>query len=650
MRPQTKDVSITSNIQGETIKMGIDTSSLVHIMDVLSNLYKDPELAVIRELSTNALDATIEAGSTKPIEVTLPNRLANTFVVKDYGVGMSLEDIRNVYSKYGNSTRRESDDFVGSLGLGSKSPFTLTSQFTVTSVKNGRKIMVSVSRDSTGVGSMQVVSDEPTASANGTTIVVPYSGYHGDMKEKALNFYKYWDTGTVILDGKPNVSSKDNVWLKFNDHIYLSSPDRYNSRQSCIVMGNVPYPVEINGEDGIVYFAPMGAVDFAPSREALYMSPRTIAYIDQVKSEVRGAYQKAMNEHLSSATSHAEAITKFSASEFRNKTKCIYNGVSFDDHTREMASFAFSASSRYNGSNEEVHSIYGYYAHSGTPVIITDYKNEHFTSDQRRKIRLYFASIDKDYETHFLVKDDVQSVWLDSVDRHSWLKIKKFKVTPLTPKTPKVKKVAAVDMFRDPVTGKDEAYDSTKTLLFGTANAYTLTRDFARNSEFLANTQYKCAHNGPNFLKKYPNAVRYTEYLKTQADNYIDNATDDLINMYRASRVNNDDMFVPYIAGVIDPKIAAYSKNLNIKRTAAENKAIDTMGTAVSLSNRPRVATIIKYGYNDGPLRRYLAAYYPLIDSLHLYSIKNPLDVAAYINDRYNSTIKNITTTTIKGI
>ena len=39
--------------------MSIDQSALSHIMNVLTDLYADPELAVIREYSSNALDSHI---------------------------------------------------------------------------------------------------------------------------------------------------------------------------------------------------------------------------------------------------------------------------------------------------------------------------------------------------------------------------------------------------------------------------------------------------------------------------------------------------------------------------------------------------------------------------------------------------------------
>src|SRR5262245_34262870 len=113
MKPTERVLDVDSTLAGENVRMGIDTSALQHIISVLTDLYSDPELAVIREYSTNALDAHRDAGNPLPIEVTLPTPLAPLFKVRDYGDGLDAEDIRNIYSRYGTSTKRDSNDVVG---------------------------------------------------------------------------------------------------------------------------------------------------------------------------------------------------------------------------------------------------------------------------------------------------------------------------------------------------------------------------------------------------------------------------------------------------------------------------------------------------------------------------------------------------------
>ena len=121
-----------------TNQFSIQTSSkMFHILS--NSLYSDKVMAVIRELSTNALDAHISAGNKNPFKVTLPTSANPLFMVRDYGTGLSQADMESLYTTYGASNKNNSNDFVGCLGLGSKSPFAYSKSFTTTSYFNGKK-------------------------------------------------------------------------------------------------------------------------------------------------------------------------------------------------------------------------------------------------------------------------------------------------------------------------------------------------------------------------------------------------------------------------------------------------------------------------------------------------------------------------------
>ena len=131
MKIDIKEADVESNITfGEAIEMGISQDGIQHLMSTLTNLYNDPQLAVIREYYTNGLDSHVEAGQTKPVDVYLPTRDNPMYVVRDYGIGMSVDDIKTIYSKYGASTKRGTNTQVGAYGLGCKSALTDAEQFT----------------------------------------------------------------------------------------------------------------------------------------------------------------------------------------------------------------------------------------------------------------------------------------------------------------------------------------------------------------------------------------------------------------------------------------------------------------------------------------------------------------------------------------
>jgi hypothetical protein len=90
------EFEVDSGFTGEKTRLYVSSSALVHIMDVLTNLYEDSLAAVIREYPINALDSHIEAGNTNPIKITTPNVLSPLFVVEDEGIGLSVDELRDV--------------------------------------------------------------------------------------------------------------------------------------------------------------------------------------------------------------------------------------------------------------------------------------------------------------------------------------------------------------------------------------------------------------------------------------------------------------------------------------------------------------------------------------------------------------------------
>jgi hypothetical protein len=311
MRTIERNIAVSGNMEGEQVAMTIDAASLKHLMTVLSKLYSDPELAVVREYATNAWDSHVEAGISIPIEVTTPGPLAPFYTIRDYGVGMDAETIRNVYSKYGASTKRESNDFNGQLGLGSKSAFAYTSQFTVVGVKNGIRTEVLVSRASDGAATMTIVDEEPTDEANGVKIQVPVQRHNG-FAHKAAQFFAHWKPGTVLLDGR-DPSNPPASAITLNDRISLfKTGDAYSQGQDIVLMGNVAYPhnLGLGLPRGFAAYVEVGIgeVEMTPSREALEDSPHTRKAVEAIQVEVTREIERAIQAAVDKAGSHREAL------------------------------------------------------------------------------------------------------------------------------------------------------------------------------------------------------------------------------------------------------------------------------------------------------------------------------------------------------
>ncbi len=300
MKPNASQLTHHVENVDETMRMTIDQDSIAHLMQILTDLYSDPILAVIREYSTNALDSHIEAGNTAPIEVTLPTQMAPELVIKDQGLGLNVDDMRDVYSMYGRSTKRSSDMVTGMLGLGCKSGLTYSLSFTVTGIKDGLKTIATVTKDSDGVGAIKILDTVTTDEPNGVTVKIPVKVHDvRRFEDTALELFKYWKDGTVTVVGHELEFPDNALWLD-PDVAVFSRPYQQDSK---IVMGGVAYPFE-SGVQGlsIVAWVPMGAVNFTPSREALHFTSRTDACLEDIRQFAKERLTKSIEDAIKAAS------------------------------------------------------------------------------------------------------------------------------------------------------------------------------------------------------------------------------------------------------------------------------------------------------------------------------------------------------------
>jgi sensor histidine kinase regulating citrate/malate metabolism len=102
-----------------TIGMSLDLDSAQVLMQMLSkNLYSDAIGSTVRECASNALDSHRRAGKgNHPIIVSFKSTNNNyEFSVEDFGIGLDADDVENIISKYGKSTKRNSTTELGMMG------------------------------------------------------------------------------------------------------------------------------------------------------------------------------------------------------------------------------------------------------------------------------------------------------------------------------------------------------------------------------------------------------------------------------------------------------------------------------------------------------------------------------------------------------
>jgi hypothetical protein len=344
MKPDAKVRQYRSDVVGDRVRMGIAEGAEAHIVSILTEMYADTELACIREYSTNAYDSHTEAGQTRPIEVTLPTPYLPVLTIRDYGVGLDEEGIRELYSQYGASSKRSDNSAQGMLGIGCKSALAYTDQFTVVGFKSGVKTQVLISRDEDGAASQTIVSVEYGEYENGVEVTIPCKA-DNTVASKAHEFYKFWPEGSVvILKGNDPPYEPRKVGTEFDiddgytedgeniQHIWLDDRTLLTNEvdEDLVVMGYVAYPL-VDGMDPLfdkpaaastynprigrweykqfsaVCFVDIGEVNFAPSRESLMTTKRTKDRVAELRKHVAAKFDASIRAQIAGANTAKEA-------------------------------------------------------------------------------------------------------------------------------------------------------------------------------------------------------------------------------------------------------------------------------------------------------------------------------------------------------
>lgn len=188
----------------ETSKAKISNVSKIFRM-LISGLYADKNQSITREIWSNALDAQVSAGrGDRPFEVTFPSVFDPTFRVRDFGISMSHYQVMNEYPDLGMSTKEDSNDVVGKFGIGSKSPFAYTDNFTVTVVLAGEKRFYSAMIGEDGVPAIHLMGTEVTEDEDGVEVAFPVA------KEDVASFVAAAKRVSHGFDVKPIVTGDPN--------------------------------------------------------------------------------------------------------------------------------------------------------------------------------------------------------------------------------------------------------------------------------------------------------------------------------------------------------------------------------------------------------------------------------------------------------
>jgi len=645
MIPQKNILVIEGQMPGEEVNFKIGDARWV--MDSLASLYSDKEMACIREYSTNARDAHVEAGKNNiPIEITLPSTMNPYFIVEDFGTGMSIDDLRETYTSFGTSTKRTSNAYNGVYGFGSKSAIAYTNQFTIESTKDGFTTHAIVMRKEDRSVVLQIVLSDFTDNPNGTKITIPVTDWRA-FAAKARDFYRFWLPGTVLVD---DVQPEWSVGEKVDDGLFYST-----NNSSYVVMSNVAYRVnnpaalfknKMMHQFSFVAYAPPGCVEHPPSREDLMYTNKTKETLhDIIDNFETKLLMRAKSEILSQPT-HRDAwyiwrswVIKLGAHEFDGME---YRGsklfTRIDLSTGTTKKYDIGA----NGNRKSTYNIHSIslsemndtlYVHKFDKI---DELGAHHKTVARRYSDLLFNTKKLFAESIVFTSETIDCVWIDPDRIITYENMK-----AITPRAPSKKRSSNVsgritgswDFFSQAGKEIGKLIPEDKKVYYIENASLAKNMDLSWALKLLKEDAIVVIvpQNRLNkFTRDYPAVTRFIDYVSSKIN--FDGESLLSVDAKKVFKMNHDDEY--WLSAlekynIDDPKLnelrslhlkkeellVDYQKNYNLACCIGRR-----YGFKLADSNRPS-STL----FND----------YPLMRNISRYNSVNHEHVAIYLNAAY---------------
>lgn len=243
LQHSTQDLEINGDEETSTFSIAMNGKAFRVLSDTL---YQNKIGSIVREISCNAYDAHVAAGKADvPFEIHLPDAFEPWFSVKDYGPGLTRNAIKTVFTQYFNSTKENDNDAIGAFGLGAKTPFSYTDQFTVTSVAHGEKVIWTAYIGKSGVPDISVMYAEESTEPTGVEIKM-------SAKREDFNTFKNEVQGQLqYFKVKPSIQ---NGAVYFPTYTCIEETSDYrmytNGTGISIIQGNVGYPLILQNLSG----------------------------------------------------------------------------------------------------------------------------------------------------------------------------------------------------------------------------------------------------------------------------------------------------------------------------------------------------------------------------------------------------------------
>ncbi|WNL50698.1 rIIA lysis inhibitor [Ruegeria phage RpAliso] len=327
MKTATQERNVSSNV-GESGAFTIKANGKAFKV-LIDGLYANKIQSITREIWSNALDAHGMAGNAdRPFDVSFPSIFDPAFRVRDYGVSLTHDQVMHLYTTLFESTKEDTNDQVGKLGLGSKSPFAYTDTFTVTTWLDGKKRFYAAMIGADSIPTINYMGEEDTDEENGVEVAFPVDKQDVEAFRTAAKRVSHG------FDVKPNVANDlefggwpelDTIMEGEGWKMLAGAIDGYR-QQAYAKMGCVLYPInasaisdltseetQLLGHTFVIDF-PVGDLEITASREELSYGRHepTADSIRRRLKEIMKELEAVIASHFEDAPSYWEACCRLS--------------------------------------------------------------------------------------------------------------------------------------------------------------------------------------------------------------------------------------------------------------------------------------------------------------------------------------------------
>ena len=303
MKLYTEDQDVAVHGDFETSDFAI--GDIAFIVDMFADkVYSHKERAIIRELSCNAHDSHIMAGTTDiPFDVHLPTQLESYFSIRDYGTGLSDNEIRTIFAGIGISTKRDSNEVIGCFGIGSLSPYSMTDSFNVKSYIDGVCRTYSCYRDEDRKPVVALLTESSTDEANGLEVSLSVQGKVCEFSEEAANVFQFWEGTAPNINDKSVMSAieetRDEYVFKGDDFALASGWGKMHA-----LMGNIAYKIP----DELDEFRTKGYLKFDLGELSFDTARENLAMDDKTKQAIKAKFKSVKDKLATVASQQIDAL------------------------------------------------------------------------------------------------------------------------------------------------------------------------------------------------------------------------------------------------------------------------------------------------------------------------------------------------------